>query len=264
MDEPVDHRDGGDLVAEDLAPGAEGLVAGDDQRGAFVARRDEAEHQVGGFGVERDVADFVDDQQRDERQPAQFGVEAVVAFGVGEPGDPFGRGGERDALAGEAGADRDGDREVGLAGAGRAEQDDVLAGVQEVELAEVLDDLALDRALEGEVELLERLAGGEARGLDAALAAVALARGDLGREQDLGEALIAPLLLARTLGELGQRARGGRRLQCPEQVRELGGLALMPGSARRSERAGAARRRRRGRGGARRAAARARPGGRGR
>jgi hypothetical protein len=52
-----------------------------------------------------------------------------------------------------------------LAGAGRPEQDDVLLGVQEVELAEVLDDLALDRALEGEVELLERLALREARRL---------------------------------------------------------------------------------------------------
>jgi hypothetical protein len=52
--------------------------------------------------------------------------------------------------------------------------------VQEVELAEVLDHLLLDRALEGEVELLEGLAGGEARGLDAALAAVRLARRLLG------------------------------------------------------------------------------------
>ena len=32
VDEPVDHRGGGDLVAEDLAPRAERLVAGDDQR----------------------------------------------------------------------------------------------------------------------------------------------------------------------------------------------------------------------------------------
>jgi hypothetical protein len=144
-----------------------------------------------------------------------------VAFGVGEPGDPFGRGGERDALAGQAGADRDGDRQVGLAGAGRAEQDDVLARVQEVELAEMLDDLALDAALEGEVKLLERLARREACGLDAALAAVAVPGGDLGREQRLGEALIAPLLLARALGELGERAGGGRRLQRPEQVRKL-------------------------------------------
>jgi hypothetical protein len=39
--------------------------------------------------------------------------------------------------------------------------------VQEVEPAEVLDHLLSDRALEAEVELLERLAGREAGRLDA-------------------------------------------------------------------------------------------------
>jgi hypothetical protein len=76
---------------------------------------------------------------------------------------------------------------VALAGAGRTEQDDVLACVEKVELAQALDHLSLDRALEGEVELLERLAGGEAGGLDPALTAVALARGDLGREHRVEE-----------------------------------------------------------------------------
>jgi hypothetical protein len=52
--------------------------------------------------------------------------------------------------------------------------------VQEVELAEVLDDRLLDRVLEGEVELLERLAGGEPRGSDAGLAAVGIAAVGLG------------------------------------------------------------------------------------
>lgn len=33
----VDHRRGHDVIAEDFAPPAEGLVAGDDQRGPFVA-----------------------------------------------------------------------------------------------------------------------------------------------------------------------------------------------------------------------------------
>jgi hypothetical protein len=47
--------------------------------------------------------------------------------------------------------------------------------VEEVELAEVQDRGLLDRALEAEVELLERLARGEARGLDPCLAAVAVA-----------------------------------------------------------------------------------------
>jgi hypothetical protein len=147
-----------------------------------------------------------------------------VRLGVAEPGDPLGGGGEGDPLAGEAGADRDRDRQVRLAGPGRAEQNDVLARVEEVELAEVLDHLALDGALEAEVELLERLAGREASRLDPALAAVGLARGDLGLKQRLGEALVAPVLLAGPLGQLRQRPRGRRRLQRPKQVGELGGF----------------------------------------
>jgi hypothetical protein len=39
---------------------AERLVAGDDEAGSFVAARDELEEQVGGLGLERDVADLVD------------------------------------------------------------------------------------------------------------------------------------------------------------------------------------------------------------
>ena len=65
VDEAVDHGGGDDVVAEDLAPAAEGLVAGDDQRGSFVAAGDQLEEQVRGFGFEGDVADLVDDQQRD-------------------------------------------------------------------------------------------------------------------------------------------------------------------------------------------------------
>jgi hypothetical protein len=69
------------------------------------------------------------------------------------------------------------------------------------------------------------LRAGEPGRADAALAAVRLARGLLGREQRLGEALVAPLLVTGALGELWQRPRGGRRLQRAEQMRELGGGA---------------------------------------
>jgi len=44
--------------------------------------------------------------------------------------------------------------------------------MEEVELAEMDDQRLLDRALKGEVELLEGLAGGETGGLDPGLAAV--------------------------------------------------------------------------------------------
>ena len=98
-----------------------------------------------------------------------------------------------------------------FAGAGRSEQDHVLFAVQEVELPEMLDHCLFDRALEGEVELLERLAGGEPGGLDPALAAVALAGGDLGAQQDLGEPFIAPGLLPGPVGQRRERAGGRRR-----------------------------------------------------
>ena len=44
-------------------------------------------------------------------------------------------------------------------------------------------------------------------------------------EQDLGEALIAPLLLAGPVGQRRERPGGGGCFEGAEQVRELGGLA---------------------------------------
>jgi hypothetical protein len=66
------------------------------------------------------------------------------------------------------------------------------------------------------------LRAGNRAALMRGLAAVAVATVDLGLEQHLGEALVAPLLLARAVGELGQRPRRGRRLERPEQMRQLG------------------------------------------
>ena len=97
--------------------------------------------------------------------------------------------------------------------------------MQEIELAEMLDDRFLDRALEGEVELLQGFAGWEPGGADPAFAAVRFAGGDLGGEQGLGELLIAALLGPRSLRELGQRPGRGGGFELSEQVGELGGLA---------------------------------------
>jgi len=84
MDEAVDHRGGGHVVAEDLTPRRERLVAGDDHRRALVAARDEHEHQAGGLGVKRDVADLVADQQRDPFQAGELFVELALALRVGQ------------------------------------------------------------------------------------------------------------------------------------------------------------------------------------
>jgi hypothetical protein len=63
VDEPVDERGGDHRVAEDFAPGFKAAVAGEDDRAAFVAARDQREEQVRGLALEREIADLVDDQQ---------------------------------------------------------------------------------------------------------------------------------------------------------------------------------------------------------
>jgi hypothetical protein len=89
VDEPVDHRGGDDLVAEALAPGGEGLVAGDEQAGVFVAAADEREDQLGRLGVEADLADLVNHEQRRPEQPAQLLVEASLPFAPLRAGRPL-------------------------------------------------------------------------------------------------------------------------------------------------------------------------------
>src|SRR5258705_3107758 len=87
--EPVDHRGGDDVVAEDLAPAAEGFVAGDDEAGSFVAGGDELEEYVGRFGFERDVADLVNDHQWGPAEFGDLGLEPALVVGGDEPGDPL-------------------------------------------------------------------------------------------------------------------------------------------------------------------------------
>jgi diadenosine tetraphosphatase ApaH/serine/threonine PP2A family protein phosphatase len=60
VNEPVDHRCGDHIVAEDLSPPTKWFVARHDQRGPLVPGRDQLEEQVRRFGFERDVADLVE------------------------------------------------------------------------------------------------------------------------------------------------------------------------------------------------------------
>jgi len=103
----------------------EAAVAGDGDRAAFVATGDEREEQVGCLALEWQVADFVDDEQVVALEPAQLLLELVAVLGRLEPADPFLCGGEGDPVAVLAGLEGKRDREVGLAGAGRAEEADV-------------------------------------------------------------------------------------------------------------------------------------------
>jgi hypothetical protein len=81
------------------------------------------------------------------------------------------------------------------------------------ELREVQQQRPLGRRLGGEVEVLERLVGGE-RGVPDPLArAGGVAREHLGFEQDLEELLVGPALLARPLRGRLQPFADARRLE---------------------------------------------------
>ena len=161
VDESVDEGGGDHGVAEDLAPGLEAAVAGDDDRAAFVAARDQGEEQVRGLAFQREVADLVDDEQAVALESSEFGVERVAVLGLLEAVDPLLGGRERDAVAGLAGLDRQRDREVRLAGAGRPEEADVLCSAVQASWARCKISGFSARGLGAEVEVLERLVGRE-------------------------------------------------------------------------------------------------------
>ena len=97
------------------------------------------------------------------------------------------------------GLDTERDGEVGLAGAGWAEEDHVLGFVQEVELREMRHGLGLDGALEREVEVVEGLDLGEPGGFDAVLTAVGLSGGDFLGEHRGEIGLVVPAFVGGTL-----------------------------------------------------------------
>ena len=130
---------------------------------------------------------------------------------------------------------RQGDREVRLAGARRPQEDHVLVLGEEVELGEVQHGLALQRAREGKVEVVERLHRREARRLDARRAAVALAGRDLLAEHRREVLLVAPGALPGALGQGGGALADARRLERPREEGDLaGGLAAHSGAPRRA------------------------------
>ena len=60
VEQTVEDGAGDYRVAEHLAPGTETLVAGDNDRTALVAARDQLEEQVGALAVDRQIANLVD------------------------------------------------------------------------------------------------------------------------------------------------------------------------------------------------------------
>ena len=140
---------------------------------------------------------------------------------------------EQDPVPGLAGADRDPGGEVGLAGAGRSEEDDVLLGGDEVQGAQVRDEVAAQAAGVVEVELLQGLSGREPGGADPSFAAVGLAGGHLALQARGEELLVGPGLGAGAFDQPRDGLTQRRRLQRAGQERQLA-AHVTPGASRTS------------------------------
>src|SRR5262249_3078812 len=138
----------------------------------------------------------------------------------GNPMGPFSRASPdeptHEALQGEKqhgvprldGLDAEGDGEMRLADAGRAEEDDVLGALDEAQAGQLAELLAVDRGLKVEIKLVERLDPRQPGQLEPALDAALVPAAPLGL-QGLGEeALVVEVALGRVLAhavELGQQ-----------------------------------------------------------
>ncbi len=151
-----------------------------------------------------------------------------------ERSDEVGQGAEVDATAALGRVDGEADGEVGLADAGWAEEDDVFLALDEAELVEALNLLMLDRGLEAEVEVGERLHGGQARGAHGGLQTPIVSERDLGTEQIL-DGFAGGELAAIDAGEDRiEGLKGARHLEVSEHgadpvaARGFGGLHWAP------------------------------------
>jgi hypothetical protein len=130
VQEPVEQGGGDGGVAEDLSPGPDAAVAGQDDGGFEVALGDDLEQGGGGFGGQGEVAEFVDDQEAGAVEEADGGGPASFDGGAVAAGGEVGGGGEVGAVAGLGGLAGQADGEVGLAQAGRADEQDVGGGFE--------------------------------------------------------------------------------------------------------------------------------------
>jgi hypothetical protein len=87
VEQAVEDGGGHPRIAKDLAPLADGAIAGGEQAAALVPPRHELEEEMGGVLLERQVAEFVEDEPLRLGVEADPVLEAVLGMGARERGD---------------------------------------------------------------------------------------------------------------------------------------------------------------------------------
>ena len=242
VQQPVEQGGGDDGVPEDLTPFGKAAVGGQDHRAALVAGVDQLEQQVPCGGAEREVADLVDDEQLGPAQIADALAQPTLAIGLSEAVDDVGERREVDAASGADRLHAQGDGEVGLAGAGLADEVDHFVAIDELQLRQGEDAVAVQRRLEREVEAADGLDRGEPGDLQGRLDAAALAHSELLGKQGVDCLDGADRTALELLDDTIQRLQGTWHAQADEVLadaldrrawRDRGHHAAVPLLARR-------------------------------
>ncbi len=103
LQEPVEDRGGDDGGAEHFAPIARGPVGCDEDGALLIAARDELEEKMCSVWLERQIAQFVDDQELRLGQRRELVVERTGLVGLRSLRHQSRRGDEEHAIAGKDG-----------------------------------------------------------------------------------------------------------------------------------------------------------------
>jgi len=157
VQQAIEQGRGDNRAAEDVAPFGEAAVRGQDHGAPLIPGVHELKDQIAAAGDDGQVADLVDDQQLRPAQEAQAFAQGAFALGLGQRADDVGQGGEVDRTAGLDSLDPKSQRQVGFAAAGLPNEVDDLMAVDELELGQGEDTVAVERGLEREVKAAQGL-----------------------------------------------------------------------------------------------------------
>ena len=87
MKNPVQNGTGDDRVSKDLSPVGIGLVRGENHRAFLIPSGNQLEKQVGSQAIDRDIADFIDNQEFVLGQPLELFFQTPFLMEPGQRGD---------------------------------------------------------------------------------------------------------------------------------------------------------------------------------
>src|SRR5688572_8070315 len=240
VSQPVERRRGEEWLAEELGPLRAVPVAGERDGPLFVSLVDHVVQVLGPRGAKRLEPEVIEDQEIGPRVPREPLLVRAVGAAAREVREHLGGVDEEDFVPAAARLVGEGLRQVALADARRAVDEDALVTLDEGTRGEIEDLRLVELRIEAEVEALERLGGVEGGAAQAQPQVLLRAALDLivqehGEELDEGRLLLDGLAVAQLqcVEDAGQPQGAQHRGELVHQFHEADLLSSAPGSGKK-------------------------------